>query len=155
MWFRTAIMKSATDCIPSISAKSSWISNSASSALTRRTCARLSQSDNVPGLVESVLFEEVPFFRSVFDGTTKYRWRRSSGEEGEHEFWTRTGQIQPHRLRRYFDSHLVRETKTSNLKVLSAEAGGFIDRAVELGRQGVTMYVYPKPSTALFPVSES
>jgi len=36
--------------------------------------------------VECLLYDEVPFFRSVFDGTIRYPLERASGETGEHEF---------------------------------------------------------------------
>ena len=33
--------------------------------------------------VECLLYDEVPFFRQVFDGTVRYRWKRNSGETGD------------------------------------------------------------------------
>ena len=48
--------------------------------------------------VECLLYDEVPFFRRVFDGTIAYTWRRRSGEEGRHEFMRRVGRIAPNRF---------------------------------------------------------
>jgi aminoglycoside N3'-acetyltransferase len=100
--------------------------------------------------VECLLYDEVPFFRQVFDGTVKYRWKRASGETGEHEFLRRIGDIRPKRLRRHFGPEILTEAKISNLRMLAADAGAFIDHAVTLGRMGITMYIEPVPKSELF-----
>jgi aminoglycoside N3'-acetyltransferase len=100
--------------------------------------------------VECLLFDEVPFFQQVFDGTVRYRWKRSNGEIGEHEFMKRTGVIRPHHLRRHFGSYICTESKISNLKMIAADAKPFIEHAVALGRRGITMYVQPVPKASLF-----
>src|SRR5882757_4388124 len=56
--------------------------------------------------VECLLYDEVPYFRTVFDGTIRYRWKRASGETGEHEFMNRSGDIRPGRLRRHFGAEI-------------------------------------------------
>lgn len=99
---------------------------------------------------ECLLYDEVPFFRSVFDGTIRYRWKRANGETGEHEFMQRIGDIRPQRLRRYFGPDICVEAKLSNLRILAADARPFIERAVTLGRSGVTMYIQPVPRPELF-----
>jgi aminoglycoside 3-N-acetyltransferase len=100
--------------------------------------------------VECLLYDEVPFFRSVFEGTVKYRWKRASGESGEHEYMRRIGDIRPQRLRRHFVPDICDETKMSNLRILAANAKPFIERAVTLGRKGITMYIQPVPRPELF-----
>jgi len=100
--------------------------------------------------VECLLYDEVPFFRLVFDGTVKYRWKKASGETGEHEFLRRIGDIRPLRLRRHFGPDILTEVKISNLRMLAADARAFIDRAVALGRMGITMYIEPVPKPKLF-----
>jgi aminoglycoside 3-N-acetyltransferase len=99
---------------------------------------------------ECLLYDEVPYFRGVFDGTVKYRWKRAGGETGEHEFLRRIGDIRPLRLRRHFGPDICVEAKLSNLRMLAADARPFIDRAVALGRQGITMYIEPVPRPELF-----
>jgi aminoglycoside 3-N-acetyltransferase len=99
---------------------------------------------------ECLLYDEVPFFRGVFDGTIKYRWKRAGGATGEHEFLRRIGDIRPLRLRRHFGPDICAEAKISNLRMLAADARPFIDRAVALGRQGITMYIEPVPTPELF-----
>ncbi len=99
---------------------------------------------------ECLLYEEVPFFRQVFDGTIKYRWKRANGETGEHEYRRRIGDIRPLRLRHYFFPDVCVEAKISNLRILAGDAKPFIARAVELGRRGITMYIDPAPRPELF-----
>jgi aminoglycoside 3-N-acetyltransferase len=99
---------------------------------------------------ECLLYDEVPFFRSVFDGTMRYRWQRADGETGEHEFMRRTGDIRPQRLRRHFGPDICVDAKISNLSILAADAKPFIERAVNLGRRGITMYIQPVPRPELF-----
>jgi aminoglycoside N3'-acetyltransferase len=100
--------------------------------------------------VECLLYDEVPFFRKVFDGTIRYRWKRASGETGEHEFMKRIGDIRPGRLRRHFGPDICTDARMSNLNMLGADAKPFIEQAVALGRRGITMYVQPVPDKALF-----
>jgi aminoglycoside N3'-acetyltransferase len=100
--------------------------------------------------VECLLFEEVPFFQRVFDGTIKYRWKRANGETGEHEYRRRIGDIRPQRLRRHFGPELCADAKLSNLRIFGADAKPFIDHAVRLGRNGITMYIDPVPKPELF-----
>ncbi len=99
---------------------------------------------------ECLLYDEIPFFHRVFDGTVKYRWKRATGETGEHEFLRRIGDIRPQRLRRHFGPDICVEAKISNLRMLAADARPFIDRAVTLGRRGITMYIDPVPKPELF-----
>jgi aminoglycoside N3'-acetyltransferase len=100
--------------------------------------------------VECLLYNEVPFFRTVFDGTIRYRWKRATGETGGHEFLKRTGDIRPGRLRRHFGPEICRYSKISNLRMLAADARPFIEHAVALGRRGITMYIQPVPKKELF-----
>jgi aminoglycoside N3'-acetyltransferase len=100
--------------------------------------------------VECLLYDEVPFFRTVFDGTISYRWQRANGETGEHEFMKRTGDIRPGRLRRHFGPDICVDSRISNLRILAADAKLFIEHAVALGRRGITMYVEPAPKKEMF-----
>ena len=100
--------------------------------------------------VECVLYDEVPYFRRVFDGTIKYRWRRANGETGEHEYRRRTGDIRPLRVKRYFVPDICVDAKISNLKVLAMDAKPFIERGIALGRRGITVYIDPAPKPELF-----
>jgi aminoglycoside 3-N-acetyltransferase len=103
---------------------------------------------------ECLLYDEVPFFRSVFDGTIRYRWQRANGEAGEHQYMRRTGDIRPQRLRRHFGPDICLDAKISNLSIFAADAKPFIERAVNLGRKGITMYIQPVPRPELFVAKE-
>jgi len=100
--------------------------------------------------VECLLYDEVPFFRQVFDGTIKYRWQRANGETGVHQYRRRIGDIRPLRLRRHFFPDVCVDARISNLRILAGDAKPFIARAVELGRRGITMYIDPAPKPELF-----
>ena len=100
--------------------------------------------------VECLLYDEVPFFRTVIDCTIRYRWKRANGETGEHEFLNRGGDVRPQRLRRHFGTDICTDAKLSNLKMLAADAKPFIEHAVALGRKGITMYIEPVPAKELF-----
>src|ERR1700722_660403 len=100
--------------------------------------------------VECLLYDEVPFFHAVFDGTIRYRWRRAGGETGEHEYLRRTGEIRPHLLRPHFGPEICVYSKISNLKMIAADAKPFIEHAVALGRRGITMFIQPVPNKELF-----
>jgi aminoglycoside N3'-acetyltransferase len=100
--------------------------------------------------VECVLYDEIPFFRKVFHGTIKYRWKRASGETGEHEYRRRTGDIRPLRIRRYFGPDICVDAKISNLKIFATDARPFIEHGLMLGRRGITVYIDPVPKPDLF-----
>jgi aminoglycoside 3-N-acetyltransferase len=104
--------------------------------------------------VECLLYDEVPFFSTVFDGTIRYRWQRADGEAGEHEYRRRIGDIRPQRLRRHFGPELCVDARLSNLRLFAADAKPFIEHAVTLGRNGITMYIEPVPRPELFVASK-
>ncbi|RYG88692.1 MAG: AAC(3) family N-acetyltransferase [Alphaproteobacteria bacterium] len=95
--------------------------------------------------VECVLHHEVPFFENkVFDGSTvSYRWKRKTGERGEHTFLDRKGRIWAGRLRKYFPSEIYTEFPVSNLKISSAPAREAVDIAIALARINKTVYFEP------------
>jgi aminoglycoside N3'-acetyltransferase len=101
-------------------------------------------------VVECLLYDEIPFFQKILNGTIRYRWKRAGGESGEHEFMKRLGDIRPHRLRRHFGPDICTDAKISNLKMIAADAKPFVEHAVALGRRGITMYVEPVPRKELF-----
>jgi aminoglycoside 3-N-acetyltransferase len=100
--------------------------------------------------VECLLYDEVPFFRQVFQGTIRYRWKRRSGETGEHEFHRRIGRLKTRGYERHFPRDCYVQHRLSNLDAFAIDAKTAIERAVELGRRGKTIYVEPKPRRELF-----
>ena len=100
--------------------------------------------------VECLLYDELPYFRQIFQGTIKYRWKRASGETGEHEYRRRTGDMRPFRYRKYFGPDICVDAQLSNLEIFAADAKPFIEHAIMLGRKGITVYIDPAPKPELF-----
>lgn len=105
--------------------------------------------------VECLLYDEMPYFRSVFDGVIRYRWRLSSGDTGAHEFMNRVGRIRPGALRRHFDAEVCMRSRDSNLRMCAASARDLIGRGVALARAGITIYIEPAPRAELFAPANS
>lgn len=117
-----------------------WLGLPKSFALTAQHCA------------ESLLYHEIPYFRLVFGEPVTYRYRNEHGEEGLHSIRPRIGQWRASRTRRYLDQSQIRATQVSNLRVHAIDAQYLISRMVELARQGITNYYWPKPKARLFTV---
>jgi len=100
--------------------------------------------------VECLLYDEVPYYRAVFEGTMRYRWRRRTGEEGEHEFRRRVGRLGLRGYARHFPRDAYVNVGQSNLRSFAIDARTAIDHAVALGRRGITIYAEPKPRPELF-----
>lgn len=99
---------------------------------------------------ESLLYDELPYFRLVFSEPMTYRYRDESGREGVHRLRRRTGRFRIQRIRRHIDPTQVRITHVSNLRLQAVNAGYLVQRLVELARQGITMYYWPIPRRHLF-----
>ena len=100
--------------------------------------------------VECLLHEELPYFRMILSDTMRYRWQRSNGETGEHEFYVRNATIDPRPFGRNYSPDTYVDFKVSNMTAFSIDARVAISRAVDLARQGITIYTTPKPRRALF-----
>ena len=98
---------------------------------------------------ESLLYHEIPYFRSVFGEPTSYRYRDENGDEGTHSVRQRTGRWRATRTRKYFVS-ARRHAQISNLQIQALDARFLIERITELGRQGITDYYWPIPFPRLF-----
>jgi aminoglycoside 3-N-acetyltransferase len=94
---------------------------------------------------ESLLYDEHPYFRSVFGKPVTYRYRDQFGQEGMHTILPRTGQWRATRVLRHMDPTQVRVTQISNVRLQAVSARYLIDRMVELARQGIVCYFNPKP----------
>ena len=100
--------------------------------------------------VECLLFDEVPYFRHIFHGSIRYRWRRRSGEEGESELYNRRGRLRLKGFGRNFREGSYVEARVSNLDAYAIGARTAIEQAVALGRRGITIYAEPRPRPELF-----
>jgi aminoglycoside 3-N-acetyltransferase len=99
---------------------------------------------------ESLLREEIPYFRQVFGPPLEYRYRDWTGKEGVHTVLPRNGQWRPNRVRRHIDPAQIRLASVSNLRVQAIDARYLTNRMVELARRGIVNYYWPWPSKRLF-----
>lgn len=99
---------------------------------------------------ESLLYEEIPYFKQVFGPAVSYRYRDQDGAEGTHSMLPRTGRWRVGRVRRHIDPAEIRVTHLSNVRVQAIAARYLIDRMVELARHGIVNYYWPWPSRRLF-----
>lgn len=100
--------------------------------------------------VESALHEENAYFKKLFKNRLCYTYKDAAGETGKHCYKKRTGQIYTPKLAKYFsEDELIEDTK-SGLELYAISARTLIDRSIELGRKGKTMYVWPIPWPWLF-----
>ncbi len=101
--------------------------------------------------VDSALWKEVKFYNMLFPYTVTYQYRDQNNNMGTHTFYKRVGKkLDTRKIARYMDRKELKEGWISNLDIYLIRADYLIDRASELGRQGITMYVNPKPRKALF-----
>jgi aminoglycoside 3-N-acetyltransferase len=100
--------------------------------------------------VESILRREILYFSMLFPCEVTYTYRDENGNVGEHTFLKRVGSTESRRIFKHFDREAFREVRLSNLRMCSIAAKYMIDRGIELGRQGITQYVRPRPEKHLF-----
>lgn len=100
--------------------------------------------------VESILREDIFYYSTLFNEKVSYRYLDHKGEENIHTFLKRIGEIKEEKLASYFNAKELRQKRLSNLTISAIRADILIDKAVALGRQGITMYVKPKPKKKLF-----
>jgi aminoglycoside 3-N-acetyltransferase len=102
---------------------------------------------------DSVLRQEVPYFTQFFKKqvTLKYRLQNQSVIEqvcltGSDDFkYYFTNRSHNRLVSRYFDKNRYRKTRLSNLTINMYDAEYIINRTIELGRQGITVYLKPDP----------
>jgi len=99
---------------------------------------------------ESLLYDEIPYFKLVFGAPETYRYRDQSGAEGVHRLLPRVGKWHHSRVRRYIEAREIRVTHLSNVRIQAVSARYLIDRMVDLARQGIVNYYWPWPARRLF-----
>lgn len=99
---------------------------------------------------ESLLLEEIPYFKRVFGPPLEYRYRDWTGKEGVHTVLPRIGRWRPNRVLRHIDPTQIRLTSVSNLRVQAIDARYLMNRMIELARRGIVNYYWPWPSKRLF-----
>jgi aminoglycoside 3-N-acetyltransferase len=100
--------------------------------------------------VESVLWKDNRFFNKLFSKQICYQYLDEAGAEGEHCYRARKGQIYTPKVASYFTKEELIEETIGGLDVYAIKAKTLIDRSIELGQRGRTMYVWPIPWFWLF-----
>lgn len=95
--------------------------------------------------VEAVLWKENAYFKKLFKDTICYTYKDVAGQTGEHCYRKRTGQIYTQKLAKHFSADELIEETTSGLELYAIKSRILIDRSIELGKQGKTMYIWPIP----------
>jgi aminoglycoside 3-N-acetyltransferase len=102
---------------------------------------------------DSVLRQEVAYFRQFFqkEVTNRYRlddqsiYEQTSLMALDDFKYFFTNRSHNRVVTKYFDKNKYLKTKLSNLTVNMYDAEYFINRIIEIGRQGITVYLKPDP----------
>lgn len=100
--------------------------------------------------VEAILRDKIYFYSLLFPTKITYQYKDLEGNIGEHTYFKRIGLIDTRKISKYFSKEELIEFKISNLEVYCIRAKILIDKSLELGRHGITMYTKPKPKKKLF-----
>ena len=100
--------------------------------------------------VESALWKENSYFKKLFKKEVHYSYKTPDGELSEHRYKRRSGQIYTPKIAKHFTPNELRESTVAGLELYSIRARILIDKAIELGKTGKTMYVWPLPYPWLF-----
>jgi len=100
--------------------------------------------------VESLLKDEILFYSLLFNEEVTYTYKDIDGNFGSHTFLKRKGNINTKKISKYFTKEELKEYKLSNLDIYVIRAKILIEKSLELGRNGITMYTKPKPSKKYF-----
>lgn len=95
--------------------------------------------------VESALWKENRYFKKLFREDVCYEYKTVSGETGSHCYKKRSGHIYTPKIAQHFTSDELIEDTIEGLDVYAIRARTLIDKAIELGREGKTMYIWPIP----------
>ncbi|MDA7917998.1 AAC(3) family N-acetyltransferase, partial [bacterium] len=95
--------------------------------------------------VDSMLKDDLPFFNQLFSNPVTYTYEDAEKQTGTHTFYPRIGgKLNTKKVARKMGEQL-REGYVSNLDAYVIPARHLIDHAIELGKNGVTMYRWPIP----------
>lgn len=95
--------------------------------------------------VESALRKDSQYYRKLFRDEGCYSYKTAGGETGAHFYKRRSGRIYTPNLAKHFIPDELIEDGIEGLEVYAIRARTLIDKAIALGREGKTMYVWPVP----------
>ncbi len=100
--------------------------------------------------VESQLWKTVPYFKKIFSEQKCYNYVDENGLHGKHCYLVRRGAIYTPKIAKYFTEQELIECEIKGLQLYAIKAPILINKSVELGKLGKTMYIWPLPFTWLF-----
>lgn len=100
--------------------------------------------------VESLLWQSSPYFNKLFGEENCYQYVDQNGNKGKHCYLKRSGPIYTPKLAKYFTEEELIEQEIKELQVYAIRAPVLINKAIDLGKQGKTMYIWPIPFPWLF-----
>lgn len=105
--------------------------------------------------VESFLRQDSPYYSKLFVEEHCYQYIDQNGNKGRHCYLKRNGQIYTPKLAKYFTDKELIEQEIKGLQVYGIRAPVLVNKALNLGKQGKTMYIWPIPFSWLFRRGES
>lgn len=102
--------------------------------------------------VEAILYKKYPYWAQFFNIKRQYLYRDTNGIVKE--YTSLTGNIERRtrekRLIRYFTSDIFKKKKLSNLQIKVFLSKPCLEKMIELGKKGITMYYVPSPKKYSF-----
>ena len=74
-----------------------------------------------------------------------YSYKKTDGKLGEHRYLRRSGEIYTPKIAKHFSPEELQESTIKGLDLYSIRAVTLIDKAIDLGKSGKTMYIWPFP----------
>lgn len=103
--------------------------------------------------VESILRKDCPYFMQFF--TKKEEWRYYAHNGSVKSYTNYTSEIdrrtKEKKVQRYFSAEEYKKAKLSNLTISVYQAGPCLNKMLDLGRRGITIYYVPNPKLYNFP----
>jgi aminoglycoside 3-N-acetyltransferase len=103
--------------------------------------------------VEGVLYKEHPYWAQFFGPERIYRYYDNDGnvcQYRSHPGGVVERRTREKRLIKHFDDASFKKKKISNLKIKMFRSKECLDKMIELGRRGITMYYVPSPKKYKF-----
>ncbi|AGB27740.1 aminoglycoside N3'-acetyltransferase [Prevotella dentalis DSM 3688] len=102
--------------------------------------------------VEALLYKEHPYWAQFFTLRKTYRYYNPQGQVRQYSCVEGDLERRTHEMTliRHFGPAIYRKTRLSNLLVKVFESKPCLDKMLELGRKGVTMYYVPSPKRYKF-----
>ncbi|MBQ2210723.1 MAG: AAC(3) family N-acetyltransferase [Prevotella sp.] len=102
--------------------------------------------------VEAILYKEHPYWQQFFNKLQSYRYYNDQGEVKQ--YTCLTGDLEcrtrEKRLTKYFSPDIHKKKRLSNLLITMYDAKPCLEKMLELGRHGITMYYVPSPQKYKF-----